>query len=58
MTKIQEKKKAKTIERESHVTQTLRFSDSHFKITMIDMVMEIDKNAENFTKNWSLFKKY
>lgn len=55
MTKIQEKKKAKTIER---VIQTLRFSDSHFKITMIDMVMETDKNAENFAKNWSLLKKY
>ena len=38
--------------------QVLSFSDLDFKITTIKMVVEIDKNMENYAKNWSVFKKY
>lgn len=49
--------KAKTIERETHVIQILSFSDPDFKITVFEMVIEIDKYMEDFTKNCNLFLK-
>lgn len=50
-------KKAKTIERETHAIQILSFLDPDFKITVIEMVMELDKYMEDFTKNCNLFLK-